>query len=80
VATRPEEVGDMGIISKCDIYATPLLASKIAAAIDTHTPSDERDWGIFEVQHALLVRIYELECEAGVLRSRLRAGRVSRKP
>jgi hypothetical protein len=70
----------------CDIYATHVASAEslyragvIAAGIDPKSPSDPAEWGAFDVQHALLRRIYEIESEACVLRSRLRAGRAARR-
>jgi hypothetical protein len=56
-----------------------LRSCAITAAIDPTAESDPRDWATSDVQHALLKRIYELESDVCILRSRLRGGRAARR-
>jgi hypothetical protein len=49
------------------------LAARIAYAIDPGVTPDNQSWDGFAIRHALRVRIYELERDAAILKSRLRA-------
>jgi hypothetical protein len=82
MVTEPmRRVGNMTILPYCDFFATPtrdadLLAGRIAKAIDPATAVAGQDFSEFFVRHALRVRIHELERDAAILKSRLRASQV----
>jgi hypothetical protein len=49
------------------------LAARIAVAIDPTASPVSQDLHLFEIRHALRIRIHELERDVAILKSRLRA-------